>query len=160
MGADLVAVLSYAFQIAGALILLLWSVGKCDKKIKQMCIAEHSGMLIGTFDETGTHFTLEKESLRKNAKTIYLNIAAFFDLIIGYTCAIFAQPLNGSPWCVLVYVVVVVVVVILLEHLLILLLANCIYHKDFEHYEDEQNDVTIPVDTTIGEIIGDKDAIQ
>lgn len=159
MDTDLIAILSYAFQIAGALILLLWSIGKCDKKIKQMCIAEHSDMLVGTFDETGTHFTLEKESLRKNAKTVYLNIAAFFDLIIGYACAIFAQPINISPWCVLTYVGAVAVVILLLEYLLILLLANCIYHKDFEHYEDGQNDVAIPKGTTFYEIVEDKDSI-
>lgn len=159
MGTDLIAILSYSFQIAGALILLLWSIGKCDRKIKQMCIAEHGGMLVGTFDETGTHFTLEKESLRKNAKTVYLNIAAFVDLIIGYACAIFAQPINGSPWCVLVYVGAVVVVILLLEYLLILLLANCIYHRDLEQYEDEKNDVTIPKGMTFYEIIDDKDTI-
>ena len=159
MNTDLIAILSYSFQIAGALILLLWSIGKCDKKIKQMCIAEHSGMLVGTFDETGTHFTLEKDSLRKNAKTVYLNIAAFVDLIIGYACAIFAQPINSSPWCVLVYVGAVVVVILLLEYLLILLLVNCIYHRDFEQYEDEKNDVTIPKGTTFYEIIDDKDPI-
>lgn len=159
MNTDLIAILSYSFQIAGALILLLWSIGKCDKKIKQMCIAEHSGMLVGTFDKTGTHFTLEKDSLRKNAKTVYLNIAAFVDLIIGYACAIFAQPINSSPWCVLVYVGAVVVVILLLEYLLILLLVNCIYHRDFEQYEDEKNDVTIPKGTTFYEIIDDKDTI-
>ena len=159
MNTDLIAILSYSFQIAGALILLLWSIGKCDKKIKQLCIAEHSSMLVGTFDETGTHFTLEKDSLRKNAKTVYLNIAAFVDLIIGYACAIFAQPINSSPWCVLVYVGAVVVVILLLEYLLILLLVNCIYHRDFEQYEDEKNDVTIPKGTTFYELIDDKDTI-
>lgn len=49
--------------------------------------------------------------------------------------------------------------ILLLEYLLILLLVNCIYHRDFEQYEDEKNDVTIPKGTTFYEIIDDKDTI-
>lgn len=132
MCATIIAVLSYAFQLAGATLLLLWSIGKCDKKIKQMCIAEHGGGLIGTEDERGTHITIDCKSLQRNAKTVYLNIAAFVDIISGYTLAILARPVDCSPWCVLAMVIVGTTGILLLNVGIVVLIAKIKYGKDVE----------------------------
>lgn len=132
MCATIIAVLSYAFQLAGATLLLLWSIGKCDKKIKQMCIAEHGGGLIGTEDERGTHITIDCKSLQRNAKTVYLNIVAFVDIISGYTLAILARPVNCSPWCVLAMVIAGTTGILLLNVGIVVLIAKIKYGKDVE----------------------------
>lgn len=132
MCATIIAVLSYAFQLAGATLLLLWSIGKCDKKIKQMCIAEHGGGLIGTEDERGTHITIDCKSLQRNAKTVYLNIAAFVDIISGYTLAILARPVDCSPWCMLAMVIAGTTGILLLNVGIVVLIAKIKYGKDVE----------------------------
>ena len=138
MCATIIAIMSYAFQISGAALLLLWSIGKCDKKIKQMCIAEHSGGLIGTEDEQGTHITIDSKSLRRNAKTVYLNIAAFIDIILGYTLAIFARPVDCSPLRVLAMVIAGTTGILLLNVGIVVLIAKIKYGKDVEIC-DKQN---------------------
>ena len=76
-----VMVASFSFQIAGAIILLLWSLKKCDKKIKESCI--NDGPNIFEFGGAGkTYTTLSKSELQQKAKVVYLNIAAFIDIII------------------------------------------------------------------------------
>lgn len=132
MCATIIAVLSYAFQLAGATLLLLWSIGKCDKKIKQMCIAEHGGGLIGTEDERGTHITIDCKSLQRNAKTVYLNIAAFVDIISGYTLAILARPVDCSPLCMLAMVIAGTTGILLLNVGIVVLIAKIKYGKDVE----------------------------
>lgn len=132
MCATIIAVLSYAFQLAGATLLLLWSIGKCDKKIKQMCIAEHGGGLIGTEDERGTHITIDCKSLQRNAKTVYLNITAFVDIISGYTLTILARPVDCSPWCMLAMVIAGTTGILLLNVGIVVLIAKIKYGKDVE----------------------------
>ena len=103
-----------------------------------MCIAEHGGGLIGTEDEQGTHITIDSKSLRRNAKTVYLNIAAFVDIISGYTLAIFAQPVDRSPWCVLAMVIAGTTGILLLNVGIVVLIAKIKYGKDVEIC-DKQN---------------------
>lgn len=155
MCAIAISVFSYSFQIAGAAILLLWSIGNCDKKIKRMCFEEHGGILMGTIDEKGAHFTIDKASLRKNAKTLYLNIAAFADLVIGYALTILMQAVDLTPQCMLVSVAVVTLLLLLAEYGLAALAARIKYRKDFDFTEDEAGDM-IPVNTTLIEVVGEE----
>ena len=57
---------SFAFQIAGAVLLLLWSIRKRDTKIKEQCL-ESAGILSFQFDETGavsyTHLDVYKRQM-------------------------------------------------------------------------------------------------
>lgn len=54
MCAVTIAALSYSFQLAGALLLLLWCIGKCDANVVKGCFDNHSNSYIGGFDEGGT----------------------------------------------------------------------------------------------------------
>lgn len=132
-----IIVFSYSFQIAGAVILLLWSFRSCDKKIKEMCISEFGSIPIGKEDKFGMHFTLDRKSLRRNAKNVYLNIAAFFNIIAGYMFAIFVQPVDYSPGLVVLTVAVVTVGLLVLELFIVILVANCVYRKDFETCDNQ-----------------------
>lgn len=115
----LIAVGSYAFQVSGAVILLLWSLKNCDKKIEQMSL--DNDPTIGYFDKTGTYDIIPKEKLQENAKALYKNVAAFLDLVIGYSLAIFMTDVDTKATKLFLYVVIAVVVILFIE--------NCIIDK-------------------------------
>lgn len=121
----LVKVASFSFQIAGAAILLLWAVGSIDAKIKSMCL-ENNGMLIGEFDELGTSVVLDKSDLQKNAVTVYRNIVALIDVIIGYTLAIFVLETSVSNWIVLCGVIVLTAIILGIE---LMTVSRLVRHK-------------------------------
>ena len=64
-----IAVLSYAFQIAGALLLLLWCIGKCNANVVKDCFRNHPAPLWLEMDEKGAYTTVSKEDLQESAKT-------------------------------------------------------------------------------------------
>ena len=127
-----VMVASFAFQIAGATILLLWSLKKCDKTIKESCINDGPNWI--EFDDSGkTHTTLSKSLLQQKAKVVYLNIAAFIDIIIGYTCAVFLEDVNLCKWLILLFVIVLTVIIIIVEKLIVSIIARFKYSNDIQY---------------------------
>ena len=132
-----VSVLSYAFQVAGALILLLWCIGNLDKKVKQNCLNSHSEMLWGAIDESGGYTELSAEDLQESAKNIYLNIAAFADLVIGYALAIFMTDVAISPLYILLFVALAVVVILCTEYCYILKKAKEKYPSAQKVYDSD-----------------------
>lgn len=120
-------VASFAFQISGAIILLLWYLTNSDRKIKQMCLEEHDGILMFDFDGSTV---LAKENLQSKAKTFYQNTFAFADILIGYTSAIFANNTTLSPCCIFTFVVITTVVILGIEILLSKALAKINYSSD------------------------------
>ena len=123
-------VASFAFQISGAIILLLWYLTNSDKKIKQMCLDEHDGPLWGSFGKLGITTVLSKNDLQTKAKTFYQNTFAFVDILIGYTCAIFADSTTLCPCCIFTFVVVATVIILGIEILLSKKLAKANYPSD------------------------------
>jgi hypothetical protein len=121
-----VVVASFAFQLAGAVILLLWSLWKIDKKIKSMSI-ENDGIPIVGFDNTTV---ISKKDLQKNAKKVYINIAAFLNLVIGYGAAIFAEDSTRSNCYIFILVVFVTFLIIVFELLLSGVVAKLRYNAD------------------------------
>ena len=137
MCATIIAVLSYAFQIAGALLLLLWCIGKCDANVVKDCFSNHPAPLWLEMDEKGAYTTVSKENLQESAKNVYLNIASFADLAIGYALAIFVTDLTIPRWLVLIFVAVLVVILLIAERFGIDALAKKKYPKDRRVYNDE-----------------------
>lgn len=121
-----VVVASFAFQLAGAVILLLWSLWKIDKKIKSMSI-ESDGIPIIGFDNTTV---ISKNDLQKNAKKVYINIAAFLNLVIGYGAAIFADRATLPNYCVFILVVLTTILIMGIELLLSGFIAKLRYSTD------------------------------
>lgn len=123
----LVTVASFAFQISGASILLLWSIKKHDKKIEEMCLDQHSGPLWFDF----YHMTkLNKDDLQANARTVYRNICAFLDILIGYCCAIFSNTSRYAPCCIFAATVAATVLIMLAEEAIINRIARRRYPND------------------------------
>ena len=151
MGATIIAVLSYAFQLAGALLLLLWCVGKLDAKIVKGCLDNRPDPRAGRFDKDGCYRKLSKEELQESAKNVYLNIATFANLVIGYTLAIFMTDVCIPRWCVLICVIVVVALILGFEHFIVRVIAKRKYHTDRKIYEDERQPEK---DSVICEITG------
>lgn len=128
-----ITVASFSFQIAGATILLLWSLKKSDKKIKESCINNGSNWIV--FDDFGKSYTtLSKASLQNNAKVVYLNIAAFIDIILGYACAVFSEDVNICKGLIFLLVIAFTAIIIALEKLLVNIIAKAKYSSD-EQYE-------------------------
>lgn len=132
---EIIVVLSYSFQLAGALLLLLWCIGNCDAKVVKGCFDNHPDPLWRGFDEKGTFTKVSKSDLQESAKNIYLNIATFADLAIGYTLAIFMTDVPISPWCILLYAAVAVVLILAVEYLCICKIAKKKYNADRKIYE-------------------------
>lgn len=115
-----------AFQLAGALLLLLnCSIGSKKAVIKN-CFP---GSNIAERDENN-NCTIPKERLRASAHSIYLNIAAFGDLVLGYALAAFS-PVAVYQTCVTVIGVAGATCVLLIaEYYLSRLIAKIVYAKD------------------------------
>ena len=132
-GAVLISVTSFSFQIAGAVILLLWSLRKCDTTIKEQCLSNN--LHWGEMDTNGLYTELKKDELRTAAKNVYKNIAAFADILIGYVCAIFTEDTASSKWVILAFVVALTVLILLVENSLVGWIAKKRYPTDERVYE-------------------------
>ena len=128
----LIVVASFSFQIAGATILLLWSLKKCDKTIKESCIAD--GQDWGEISDSGKVYTmLSKSSLQQKAKVVYLNIAAFINIIIGYACAVFMEDVNLCKGLIFLFVIIFTVIIIIVEKVIISIIARLKYTNDIQY---------------------------
>ena len=121
----IINVLSFSFQIAGAVLLLLWSLKNSDRKIKKMSVIPG----INIFDFEG-NTEVDSKTLQDNAKVVYSNIVAFVDIVIGYSLAIFAGEFDINAWIMFVVVAGATTGIILLEKLLIYCVARLKYSKD------------------------------
>ena len=88
------------FQLAGALILLMNSINGSKSAVIKNCFP---GSNVVERDDDN-NCVLSKWDLRISAHKIYLNITAFFDLVVGYGIAAFSPTAADST----VYTVVAV----------------------------------------------------
>lgn len=132
----IISVLSYTFQISGAIILLRWCIVNLDMKVKQACIDNHSGPLWVHLSSSNSSITLSKADLQESAKSIYTNIVAFVDLIVGYSLAIFISDVSISPWYILVFVMFATLFVVCFERFIIDKIASKKYNSDCKVVND------------------------
>lgn len=122
----MIQVISIAFQLAGALILLMWSIRGARKAvIIGRCFP---GSNVAERDDDN-NCKIEKLILQKKAYEVYLNILAFVDLIIGYLIAYFAVNYY-EPVCAVLYTVLTTAVIIGIEMLVAYGAAKLRYKKD------------------------------
>lgn len=124
-----VKVSSFSFQIAGAVLLLLWSLRGRDKRIKGMC-PSGSEILWGEFGEQGCLTPITKEDLQINAKVVYQNNCAFFYIVIGYLFAIFDGEVFISIGYIALLVAVFTTLLLLLGQLIPSIAAKRAYPVD------------------------------
>lgn len=130
----IINVSSFAFQIAGAVLLLLWSIQKCDTKIKGQCL-QATRFLISEFDETGLYTDIPKEDLQTVAIVTYKNIAAFIDILIGYTCAVFSKETPIPRWSAFVLVIILTAIILWIDNICVSYIARKRYPRDERVYE-------------------------
>ena len=135
----LINVSSFAFQIAGAVLLLLWSIRKIDTKIKEQCL-ESAGILSFQFDESGIYTDIPKDDLQSVAKITYKNIAAFINILIGYTCAIFSAETPLPRWSIFVLVIVLTAIILWIENIYISHIAKKRYPENERIYDKERTE--------------------
>lgn len=130
----LISVSSFAFQIAGAVLLLLWSIRKCDAKIKEHCL-ESADILSFQFDESGVYTDISKDDIQEVASVTYKNIAAFVDILIGYTCAIFSIETPLSRWSIFILVIILTSIILWVESICVRFVARKRYPEDERIYK-------------------------
>lgn len=99
---------SVACQMAGAIILLIWSFSKVSKNAIEMCF---SGISVIGIDNEGKG-VLEKEKLQKNVSKIMLNVYAFTCIAIGYLTSVFAQNDMENLWVKVFYICLITSILI------------------------------------------------
>lgn len=107
-GNTMLFVFSMAAQLAGAIILLLWSLGKIHKNSIEMCFP---GIVAVDIDSEGNGI-LKKEVLQRNVEKIFLNIWALACIVCGYIMAIFTS--NNMEYTLEKAVVVALLTILLI----------------------------------------------
>lgn len=115
-----------AFQLAGALILLLNVVKGNKNAVIQNCFPGSN--IVDRDDENNC--VIPKGKLQSSAHAIYLNIVAFADLVVGYLIAAFSPVAIYATCYTVLGVVGGTVVLLLAEYYLSLLVAKSIYAQD------------------------------
>lgn len=132
------------FQLAGALILLL-----------NCCIGSRKAVIRSCFPgsnivqpDGNNECIIPKDKLRASAHKIYLNMAAFLDLVIGYLLAAFSPESSFSQFVTIVSVVVITAILLLAEFFGSKGLAAVNYSKDiklpYSELKEEGVDTTMP----------------
>lgn len=114
------------FQLAGALILLLNSINGSGKAVIKNCFPGSNTVERDDDDNC----IIPKENLQKSAHTIYVNIIAFFDLVIGYGMAAFSPQANCPTFYTVLVVMCGSIVLVVLEFIFSKLVVCIKYSKD------------------------------
>ena len=141
-------IFSIAFQVAGAIILLLW----CLKGAKLESIIEKyfPGSNIAKRDDEN-NCVLEKEKLRKISKDIYINIFAFINLIVGYGLSFYAVS-NESKTKALIVTILITFIIIGVEYLLSHLISICRFKDNLTVNYDKLKQFDVDTDITNKEL--------
>ena len=135
-------VLSLAFQVAGAVLLIIRYWGRTKERI----IEEYfpGSNIIGRDEDNNVR--LEKTKVQKCAQTIYDNRMAFVFIAIGYILSIFGTTNGACQYCLLAVLVMSTIVIILLEKGISIVVSKMLYREDIVLPYSEIEDIA---DTTI-----------
>lgn len=163
MSATVITVLSYSFQLAGALLLLLWCIGKCDANVVKGCFDNYSNPRWIECDEKGTFTIVSKDNLQESAKNVYLNIVSFANLAFGYALAIFMTETLISRWAILFCVIITVAIILVLEYFCVDRKAKKRYNTDRKIYDNEhtpqKGEIVYKVTGTINDDLNQKEKL-
>ena len=137
-------VLSLAFQIAGAVLLIIKYWGRTRERI----IDEYfpGSNIIGRDDENNAH--LEKRKVQKCARIIYHNRMAFLFIAIGYGLSVFGETSGVCRWCLALYVALCTIILILFERAISIVISKVFYREDIVLPYSEIEDIADTVITS------------
>ena len=141
-------IFSIAFQLAGAIILLLWCLqgARLDNVIEKY----FPGSNIAKRDDEN-NCVLEKGRLRKISRDIYINIFAFFDLIVGYSLS-FYDTSNESKTKALLITMLITFIIIGIEYLISHVISICRFKANLTVKYDELEKFNVDTDITNKEL--------
>lgn len=149
----LLYILSLAFQVAGAVLLIIKYCGKT----KQRIISEYfpGSNIIERDDDDMVH--LEKEKVQECVKRIYDNRISFAYIAIGYVLSIFGESTNRSKAEIMFYMIFSTIALILVEKIISSIFARLLYRADLEMNYSEIEDIadTVMTRKEIDEILYD-----
>ena len=147
-----------AFQLAGALILLLNVVKGNKNAVIKNCFP---GSNIADRDDDN-NCVIPKDKLQGSAHAIYLNIVAFADLVVGYLIAAFSPVATYDSCQTVLGVVGGTVVLLLVEYYVSLLIAKLVYAQDIikpyselEGYGVDTNITNKEIDDMFNDVFGE-----
>lgn len=121
-------ILSLAFQIAGAVLLIIKYWGNTRNRIIE---TYYPGTGVANNDGDDNAI-LEVDRVRECAKEIYANRAAFIYIAIGYAVSIFGDKQDTCNYTLLIYVEGATVLLIVIERLIAYLCAKYFYKVDLK----------------------------
>jgi len=126
-------IFSISFQLAGAIILLMWCFkGATEEEIIRRYFPG-SNIIERDKNNCGT---LKKEKLQSVAYVAYINVVAFVNLIIGYMVAFFPSGISNNILFSIIATSIFTVVIIYIERKIV---------KKFSEFK-YPNDVKVPFD--------------
>lgn len=147
-----------AFQLAGALILLLNVVKGSKNAVIKNCFP---GSNIAHRDDEN-NCVISKDKLQSSAHAIYLNIVAFANLVVGYLIAAFSPVAIYETCYTVLGVFSGTVVLLLAEYYLSLLVAKLVYAQDIikpyselEEYGVDTNITNKEIDDMFNDVFGE-----
>ena len=149
----LLYILSLAFQVAGAVLLIIKYCGKT----KQRIISEYfpGSNVIERDDNDMVH--LEKKKVQECVKRIYDNRISFAYIAIGYVLSVFGESSNSSKVEISFYMIFFTITLILVERIISSTFARLLYRTDIEMKYSEIEDIadTFVTEKEIDEMFDD-----
>lgn len=144
----MIQVVSISFQLAGALILLLWSFkAMARERVIERCFVK--GAYIERDDCGNGH--IDKKRLQNVSKETVLNVFAFINLIIGYGIT-FWESNNFSRPCAILITILMTTGLLLLEYLLAWFISWLRFPKDIILSSKEIEKMDVITESTAAEI--------
>lgn len=120
-------ILSLAFQVAGAVLLIIKYFGRTKERIMDGYFPSSSYVKMDR--ENSNNILLEKDKVQKCAREVYDNRMAFIFIAFGYILSIFGELQGESKICILAFMFVSTSVIILIEKLLSILISKILYKE-------------------------------
>lgn len=134
-------IVSVSFQVAGALILLLWACGSTRQKIIEKYYPEVGSA--NPDDDGNTVMNVGK--IRKCVMEIYMNRISFFYIAVGYFLAIYGE-LNIKRDIAAVLICILTVFFIGVGVIISKILSWAIYRKKIPiNVKEIENDIAVPL---------------
>lgn len=126
-------ILSLAFQVAGAVLLIIKYWGRTRERI----IDEYFPGSNVIERDKNNNVKLQKDKVQECARRIYDNRAAFLFIAVGYILSIFGEMQGKCKVCVLAFVISSTVIIIILEKNWSYIAAEYFYKEDIPlKYDD------------------------
>lgn len=134
----IIYILALAFQIAGAVLLIIKFWGNTQNRIIE---TYYPGTGVASNDGDDNAI-LEVARIRECVKEIYANRAAFIYIAIGYAISIFGDKGITNNWVILLFVIFTTIALIGVERLIANGCAKYFYKEDIKiSYDDLPNHI-------------------